>query len=148
MSHFKAGCKKAAPSLYYYQPNSSRAETIFLLSFVSQIVIEIKFFSASPRLRGATGFLRFFSVSPCLRGGFCFLVAARLRCASVVGFGLWLWLVYAVLKNRVKADVPRPPSPFRPPRPLRPQVFDVWPIRARPYHLNPGANLDNFFTND
>ena len=117
MSHFKAGCKKAAPSLYYYQPNSSRAETIFLLSFVSQIVIEIKFFSASPRLRGATDFSVF---SPWLR-------------ASVVGFGLWLWLVYAVLKNCVaKADVPRPPSR------LRPQVFDVWPIRARPYHLNPG----------
>src|SRR5205809_229835 len=54
--------------LYYYQPNSPRAETIFLLSFVSQIVIEIKFFSASPRLRGATGFLRSFSVSQCLRG--------------------------------------------------------------------------------
>src|SRR5205809_1442451 len=53
---------------------------IFLLSFVSQFFIEIKFFSASPRLRGATGFLRFFSVSPCLRGG----------------FWVWLWLCYAV----------------------------------------------------
>src|SRR5205809_4798445 len=41
---------------------------------------EIKFFSASPRLRGATGFLRFFSVSQCLRGG----------------FWVWLWLCYAV----------------------------------------------------
>src|ERR1700730_7712105 len=29
-------------------------------------------FSASPRLRGATGFLRVFSVAPCLRGGFAF----------------------------------------------------------------------------
>src|SRR5205809_3704493 len=42
--------------------------------------IEIKFFSAPPRLRGATGFLRFFSVSQCLRGG----------------FWVWLWLCYAV----------------------------------------------------
>src|SRR5437016_9979696 len=52
--------------------------------FLRIFFIEIKFVSASPRLRGATGFLRFFSVSQCLRGGFCFLVAARLRGASVV----------------------------------------------------------------
>src|SRR5437764_1580361 len=47
---------------------------------------------SSPRLRGATGFPRFLSVSQCLRGGFCFLVAARLRCVSVVGFALSLLL--------------------------------------------------------
>src|SRR5205809_5997806 len=47
--------------------------------------IEIKFFSAPPRLRGATGFLRFFSVSQCLRGG----------------FWVWLWLCYAVMQYAV-----------------------------------------------
>src|SRR5436853_596042 len=47
---------------------------------------EIKFFSASPRLRGATGLLRVFSVAPCLRGGFWFLVVALLRCGLSGGF--------------------------------------------------------------
>ena len=49
--------------------------------FLHKFFIEIKFFSASPRLRGATGFLRFFSVSQCLRDGF--LVAARPRVSAL-----------------------------------------------------------------
>ena len=48
--------------------------------FLRKFFIEIKFFSAPPRLRGATGFSGF---SPCLR-------------ASVVGFAFWLRLGCAV----------------------------------------------------
>ena len=57
-------------------------------AFSRKFLIEIKFFSASPRLRGAIGFSGF---SPCLRAvacpevrrrvaGFGFLVVIRLRC--------------------------------------------------------------------
>src|SRR5437773_2494612 len=48
--------------------------------FLRKFFIEIKFFSASPRLRGATGFSGF---SPCL------------SCLSG-GFWVWLWLCYAM----------------------------------------------------
>ena len=64
----------------------------FLRKFFIEI-IEIKFFSAPPRLRGATGFSGF---SPCLSASVVGLglVVALLRRASVVGF--WLWLCYVV----------------------------------------------------
>ena len=48
--------------------------------FLRKFFIEIKFFSASPRLRGATGFS-------------CFL---RVSVPPWLGFGLWLWLCDAV----------------------------------------------------
>src|SRR5438552_9935635 len=44
---------------------------VFCANFLSKL-------NSSPRLRGATGFLRFFSVSQCLRGGFWFLLVAPL----------------------------------------------------------------------
>src|SRR5205809_6988238 len=86
-----------------YRPHSTRADTIFLLSFVSQIVIEIKFFSASPRLRASAVQL----ISPCfLRGSvppwwvLVFGCGSSTLWSRVLGFGIWLvwvWICYGVV---------------------------------------------------
>src|SRR5438552_8515019 len=67
----------------------------FKSSFSRKFLLEIKFFSASPRLRGATNFYGFSERSECVVKVLVFLCGLRVLCGEWV----WLWLCPAAVKG-------------------------------------------------